>query len=183
MYVARVRQRAAAGLMRYCHSLSMPAPALTNRARRRASVSRKEIAIVTNRYYELVFIGRQDLSNAQVDNLIEQVRNLVTEQGGSVHKTENWGLRQFAYRMKKNRKGHYVLLNIELPGNAVETLKDNLNFNEDVLRHLLVRVDELDDQPSPMMQGRKDEKRRDGRSRRGGEKRGESQKATAEQGA
>ncbi len=119
---------------------------------------------------ENVFIARQDISSAQVDNLVEQFKGIISEGGGSVEKTEYWGLRSLAYRMKKNRKGHYVLLNIDAPANAVQEMERQMRLNEDIIRLLTVRVEGLEEGPSIMMQSRsRDRDRdRDGRGPRGG---------------
>jgi small subunit ribosomal protein S6 len=114
--------------------------------------------------YENVFIARQDISGAQVDALTDQFTQLITEQGGEIKKRENWGLRNLAYRMKKNRKGHYVLFNIDAPAVAVAELERTMRINEDVLRYLTIRVDELEESPSPIMLNRgsrEDRPRRD----------------------
>lgn len=129
-------------------------------------------------YYELTVIGRQDLSNAQVDNVIDYVKQRIADLEGTIHKTEQWGLRQFAYQIQKNRKGHYVHMNVEMPGQNVQELKRLLNLHDDLLRHLIVRVERFNQEPSPMMQSRKEDRKREGRSRRGG--RGESTKASGE---
>ena len=114
--------------------------------------------------YENVFIARQDVSGAQVDALADQFTQLISEQGGEVKKRENWGLRNLAYRMNKNRKGHYVLFNIDAPAPAIAELERTMRINEDVLRYLTIRVDELEEGPSPVMLnrgGREDRPRRD----------------------
>src|SRR5665213_998506 len=118
--------------------------------------------------YENVFIARQDISGAQVDALADTFTQLITEQGGDVKKRENWGLRNLAYRINKNRKGHYVLFNIEAPGSAIAELERTMRINEDVLRYLTIRVDELEEGPSPVMLnrgGREDRPRRGDRDR------------------
>jgi len=104
--------------------------------------------------YESVFVARQDISAQQVDGLTETLSALVKDNGGEVGKTEYWGLRNLAYRIKKNRKGHYVLMNLEAPAEAVEELERNMRINEDVVRYLTIRVDALEDGPSAMMQAR-----------------------------
>ena len=114
--------------------------------------------------YENVFIARQDISGTQVDALADTFTQLIAEQGGEVKKREYWGLRNLAYRMKKNRKGHYVLLNIEAPSAAIAELERTMRINEDVLRYLTLRVDEHEEGPSPVMQSRgsrEDRPRRD----------------------
>jgi len=105
-------------------------------------------------YYESVFIARQDVSAAQVDTLAEAFTTIVQEQGGKVTKKEYWGLRSLAYRIKKNRKGHYTLLNIDAPPAAVAEMERNMRISEDVLRLLTVRVDALEEGPSAMLQSR-----------------------------
>jgi len=114
--------------------------------------------------YENVFIARQDISGAQVDALADGFTQLISEQGGEIKKREYWGLRNLAYRMKKNRKGHYVLFNIEAPAPAIAELERTMRINEDVLRYLTIRVDQLEEAPSPIMQNRgsrEDRPRRD----------------------
>ncbi|HUC65949.1 MAG TPA: 30S ribosomal protein S6 [Stellaceae bacterium] len=104
--------------------------------------------------YENVFIARQDISAAQVEALADGFTTLVTENGGQVSKREYWGLRNIAYRIKKNRKGHYVLLNLDAPPAAVNELERNMRINEDVIRYLTVRVEALEEGPSAVMQSR-----------------------------
>ncbi len=115
--------------------------------------------------YESTFITRHDMSAQQVEGLTGNFTNIIKENGGEVTKTEYWGLRNLAYRIKKNRKGHYVFFNIDAPFETMRELERNLRLNEDVLRYLTVAVDELDPNPSPIMQARA---ARDERSRRGG---------------
>jgi small subunit ribosomal protein S6 len=112
-------------------------------------------------YYEHVLIARPDISPQQVDALVEDIIRTLGEQGGTVTKNEYWGLRNLAYRVNKNRKGHYCLLNIEAPAAAVHELERRQRINEDVLRYLTVRVEKLDEEPSPVLARRdRDEKRR-----------------------
>ena len=94
--------------------------------------------------YECVFIARNDITQQQVDTIADQISAVIAEQGGTVRKREYWGLRGLAYRIKKNRKGHYVLLNINAPSGAVVELERQLKINEDVLRYLTVKVDQFD---------------------------------------
>lgn len=114
-------------------------------------------------FYENVFVARQDISAAQVEALAEGFAALVNEQGGQVTKREYWGLRNIAYRIKKNRKGHYMLLNLDAPPQAVNELERNMRINEDVIRYLTVRVDALEEGPSAVMQsrGRSEERERE----------------------
>ena len=116
--------------------------------------------------YESTFIARPDISSQQVDGLAEQFRETLTEAGGEVAKTEYWGLRSLAYRIKKNRKGHYYFMNIAAPPEAISAMERTMRINEDVIRYLTVRVDEHDPNPAPLTQSRG--RGRDGRSGRGG---------------
>ncbi len=112
--------------------------------------------------YEQVVIARQDISSAQVDGLIEQFKQIATDNGATVTKEEYWGLKTMSYRIKKNRKGHYMLFNIDGPSNAVSEMERNMRLNEDVLRYLTLRVEEFDEGPSIMMQHRRDRRERRG---------------------
>src|SRR3984885_2443671 len=94
--------------------------------------------------YEHLLIARQDISAQQVDALATHLKTIVEGNGGKVEKQEYWGLRGLAYRIKKNRKGHYVLLNINAPSGAVVELERQLKINEDVLRYITVKVDQFD---------------------------------------
>ncbi len=116
--------------------------------------------------YECVFIARQDIASTQVEGLVEQFSNILTENQGSVAKQEYWGLRNLAYRIKKNRKGHYVLLNIDAPAEAVHEMERNMRLNDDVLRYLTTRVEELEEGPSIVMQNRNSRDERGGRGGR-----------------
>src|SRR5579862_687105 len=107
-------------------------------------------------FYESVFIVRQDVPAPQVETLTTTFAELVTANGGKVEKTEQWGLRNLAYRINKNKKGHYVMFNLDAPHEAVTELERNMRINEDVLRFLTVRVEELEVGPSAML--RKDER-------------------------
>ena len=119
--------------------------------------------------YESTFIARPDISSQQLDGLAEQFREIVTEAGGEVAKSEYWGLRGLAYRIKKNRKGHYYFMNIAAPPEAIDALERTMRINEDVIRYLTVRVDEHDPNPAPLTQSRgRGRDGRDGRSGRGG---------------
>ncbi|MGE0420918.1 MAG: 30S ribosomal protein S6 [Reyranellaceae bacterium] len=111
--------------------------------------------------YENVFVARQDVATTQVETLTTQFSDLVAGLGGQVTKKEYWGLRQLTFRMKKNRKGHYTLMNIDAPAAAVKELERTMSINEDIIRYLTVRVDELEEGPSAMM-----------RKSEGGERRG-----------
>lgn len=120
-------------------------------------------------FYEHVVIARQDISPQQAEALNDQIKHLIEEQGGSVAKIEYWGLRNLTYRVKKNRKGHYSLLAIDAPSAAVKEMERQLSINEDVLRYLTVRVDELDLELSPVLARKERERERDrDRGPRGG---------------
>src|SRR5579863_1493868 len=119
--------------------------------------------------YENVFIARQDISGAQADALADTFTQLIADQGGEVKKREYWGLRNLAYRMNKNRKGHYVLLNIDAPAPAIAELERTMRINEDVLRYLTLRVDALEEGPSAIMQSRGSREDRPRRSDRYGD--------------
>ena len=113
--------------------------------------------------YEHVVISRQDISPQQAEALNDQIKALIEEGGGAVAKIEYWGLRNLTYRIKKNRKGHYSLLALDAPPAAVKEMERQLSLNEDVLRTLTVRVDELDLELSPILarRDREREPRRD----------------------
>jgi small subunit ribosomal protein S6 len=115
------------------------------------------------RSYEHTFIARQDLSPQQAQALAETYAGVIAEHGGEVTKNEYWGLRNLAYRIKKNRKGHYLHLNLRAPSAAIDELERQERLSDDVIRYLTVRVDELDDAPSIIMQVRSS---REERSRR-----------------
>ena len=116
--------------------------------------------------YEHVFLARQDLSQAQVDSLAAAATEIVENNQGKVTKTETWGLKSLAYKIDRNRKAHFVMLNIECPGNVVAELERQERINEDVIRWLTVAVDEHEEGPSAQM--RKNERDRKRRDREGG---------------
>jgi len=119
--------------------------------------------------YESVFIVRQDVTAAQVDSLADAFAKIVDENGGNIQRREYWGLRSLSYRIKKNRKGHYVLFNLDAPPASIEEMERNMRLNEDVLRYMTVRVEKLREEPSPIMQGKGDrERERADRTGRGG---------------
>jgi small subunit ribosomal protein S6 len=101
--------------------------------------------------YEHVFLARQDLSQSQVDALAATATEIVETNGGKVTKTETWGLKGLAYKIKRNRKAHFVLLNVEAPAGVVAELERQTQINEDVLRYMTVRVDEHEGGPSVQM--------------------------------
>ena len=110
--------------------------------------------------YEHVFLARQDASTQQVEELTAQMTGIVEGLGGKVVKMENWGVRSLTYRMNKNRKAHFVLLNIDAPSAAVAEVERQERISEDVIRYLTVRVEEHEEGPSAMM--RKADRDRDG---------------------
>src|ERR1700732_1461908 len=116
--------------------------------------------------YEHVFLARQDASTQQVEDLTTQMTGIVEQAGGKVTKTENWGVRSLTYRMNKNRKAHFVLLNIDAPSAAVAEIERQERISEDVIRYLTVRVEEHEEGPSAMM--RKADRDRDRDDRGGG---------------
>jgi small subunit ribosomal protein S6 len=116
--------------------------------------------------YEHVFLARQDLAQGQVDALAQTATDIITNNGGTVVKTETWGLRNLAYRIQKNRKAHYVLLDFEAPAPAVAELERQTQINEDVIRYMTIRVDEHEQGPSVLMR-RGDRDRERGRDRDG----------------
>jgi small subunit ribosomal protein S6 len=116
--------------------------------------------------YEHVFLARQDVSVQQVEGLVQSFRSLLKERGGTVAKSEYWGLKSLTYRIKKNRKAHFALLNIDAPHEAVAELERQMRLSTDVIRFLTVRVNEHEQGPSPMMR-RADRDEREGREGRG----------------
>nr|WP_290944703.1 30S ribosomal protein S6 [Hyphomonas sp.] len=108
--------------------------------------------------YEHVVITRPDISPAQVETFVEELSGFLKEKGASVGKTEYWGLRNLAYPIKKQRKGHYSLLNIDGPADAVQELERRLRISDDVMRYMTIRVEALSDEPSPVL-SRKDRRR------------------------
>lgn len=118
--------------------------------------------------YESVYIARPDISATQVETLTADMTKILEENGGKVTKDEYWGLKSLAYRIKKNRKGHYSLLNIDAPAAALTEMERNMRLHEDVLRYMSIRVDEHEEEPSVMMQSKssRDDRDRDrGRGR------------------
>jgi small subunit ribosomal protein S6 len=118
--------------------------------------------------YEHVFLARQDLAQAQVDALAENATKIIEDNGGQVVKTETWGLRSLAYRIAKNRKAHYVMLDFEAPAPAVAELERQTQINEDVIRYMTLRVDAHEQGPSAMMRrNERSERERGDRGDRG----------------
>ena len=117
--------------------------------------------------YEHVFLARQDLAQAQVDQLAEMATKIIDDGKGKVVKSETWGLRSLAYRIAKNRKAHYVMLEIDAPTGVVAELERQLNINEDIIRFMTVRVDEHENGPSAMMRRGERDRARGERGDRG----------------
>jgi len=126
--------------------------------------------------YEHVLIARQDLSNTQAEGLIEHFSTVLADNGGTVKDSEYWGVRTLAYKINKNRKGHYAFLRSDAPSAAVQEMERLARLHDDVMRVLTIRVDEHKDGPSVQMQRRDDRDRGDRgdrRESRGGDDRGE----------
>ena len=117
--------------------------------------------------YEHVFLARQDLAQAQVDALAENATKIIEDNGGKVVKTETWGLRSLAYRIAKNRKAHYVMLDIDAPAPVVAELERQTQINEDVVRYMTIRVDAHEEGPSAMMRRDRERSERGDRGDRG----------------
>lgn len=98
--------------------------------------------------YESVLIARQDLGTSQVSSLVSDLSTVIANQGGEVVRVDNWGLKNLAYRIKKNRKGHYVVLNISAPGTAIAEYERLMRVNEDIIRYMTVKVDEFSKEAS-----------------------------------
>lgn len=104
--------------------------------------------------YECTFITRPDIPVGEVNKYIEKFSGIITENGGKVVKTEYWGLRNLAYRIKKNKKGHYAMLAVEAPAPAVKEMERTMGITEDLMRQLTVRVEAISEEPSAVMQQR-----------------------------
>ncbi len=115
--------------------------------------------------YEHVLIARQDISPVQAETLNEEMKALIESLGGHIAKIEYWGLRNLTYRIKKNRKGHYSLLAIDAPAPAVKEMERQLSLNEDVLRYMTIRMEELDLELSPILARRDRDRDRSERPR------------------
>lgn len=113
--------------------------------------------------YEHIFIARPDISPAQAESLVEEVKTLIEEKGGKTSKTEYWGLRNLAYRIAKNRKGHYGLIDLEADADVINELDRLQRLSEDVIRHMTVRVEEHSEEPSAILTKKDDRRRREQR--------------------
>jgi small subunit ribosomal protein S6 len=111
--------------------------------------------------YEHVLMARQDVTAQQVEGMIDQYRGVIEQNGGRIEKTEMWGVKSLAFRIKKNRKAHFALLHLDAPPAAVVEMERQLRINEDVLRFMTIRVDEIEEGPSVMMQKRDRDERKD----------------------
>jgi small subunit ribosomal protein S6 len=113
--------------------------------------------------YETVFIARQDVSAKQVEDYAKAFGKIVNDNGGEVKKTESWGLRNLAYKIKKNKKGHYMLMHIDAPTATIVEMERNIGLNEDILRHMTVRIEKLPEGPSAILKQSEDDDDRGGR--------------------
>ncbi len=111
--------------------------------------------------YEHVFMARQDVSAQQVETMTEQFKGIIEAAGGTISKIEYWGVKSLAYRIKKNRKAHFALMNISAPAAGVAEMERQMKINEDVIRFMTIKVEKLEEGPSAMMQRREREERRD----------------------
>jgi small subunit ribosomal protein S6 len=111
--------------------------------------------------YECVLIARNDVTQQQVDTIVDGLTGQIEAEGGLLRKREYWGLRSLAYRIKKNRKGHYMLLGLETSAAPLKEMERQLGLNEDILRFMTIRVDSIDDVPSAIMSRKSDDRDRD----------------------
>ena len=109
--------------------------------------------------YESVIIGRQDLTPSQFETIIDRFTSVIASFKGEIKKKENWGLRNLAYKIKKNRKGHYILLNIDANPEAIFEYERLMRLNEDIIRFLTIKIKSIDDNPSPFMTNKYDKKK------------------------
>ncbi len=111
--------------------------------------------------YEHIFLARQDVTAQQVETMVDQYKGVIEGNGGKVEKTEMWGVKSLAYRIKKNRKAHFAMFNLDAPAAAVAEMERQMRINEDILRFMTIRVNELDSEPSVMMQKRDRDERKE----------------------
>ncbi|WP_114943765.1 30S ribosomal protein S6 [Microvirga calopogonii] len=111
--------------------------------------------------YEHIFLARQDVTPQQVEAMVDQYKGVIEQNGGSVDKTEMWGVKSLAYRIKKNRKAHFTMFNLNAPAPAVAEMERQMRINEDILRFMTIKVEELETEPSVMMQKRDRDERKD----------------------
>ena len=112
-------------------------------------------------FYEHIVIARPDMSNTQVDAMVDELKDIITKDGGKVAGTEYWGLKNTAYKIKKHRKAHYVMFNLDTPYPPLAELERQERLNEDILRFMTIKVEELSDEPSVMMKKHEKRERRD----------------------
>ena len=106
--------------------------------------------------YESVIIGRQDLTTSQFETIVNEFISVIESLKGTIQKKESWGLRNLAYKIKKNRKGHYMLLNIDGPADAIVEYERLMRLHEDIIRFLTMRIKSVDEKPSPLMSNKND---------------------------
>ena len=111
--------------------------------------------------YEHIFMARQDVTSQQVEAMVDQYKGIIEQNGGKVEKTEMWGVKSLAYRIKKNRKAHFTMFNLNAPAPAVAEMERQMRINEDILRFMTIKVEELETEPSVMMQKRDRDERKD----------------------
>jgi small subunit ribosomal protein S6 len=116
--------------------------------------------------YEHVFLARQDVTAQQVEGFVDQFKAVIEQNGGQVEKTEMWGVKSLAYRIKKNRKAHFTMFSLNAPPAAVAEMERQMRINEDILRFMTIRVDAFEEGPSVMMQKRERDERKDRERRR-----------------
>lgn len=134
-------------------------------------------------YYENVFIARQDISSTQVDAIADAMAEIITNDGGTIARREYWGLKSLTYRMKKNKKGHFVLFNLDASIDVVREMERQMGLHEDILRFMTLRTDDLPEEPSVMMASRSERGGRYGRDRDRGGDRGRSETRSEESAA
>ena len=106
--------------------------------------------------YESVIIGRQDLTPGQFQTLLEKFTTVIVSFKGEIKKRENWGIRNLAYKINKNRKGHYMLLNIDGPPEAIQEYERLMRLDEDIIRFLTIKIKSINEKPSPLMANKSD---------------------------
>ena len=111
--------------------------------------------------YEHIFMARQDVTPQQVETMVDQYKGVIEQNGGTVEKTEMWGVKSLAYRIKKNRKAHFTMFNLNAPAPAIAEMERQMRINEDILRFMTIKVEELETEPSVMMQKRDRDERKD----------------------
>lgn len=111
--------------------------------------------------YEHIFMARQDVTPQQVETMVDLYKGVIEQNGGTVEKTEMWGVKSLAYRIKKNRKAHFTMFNLNAPAPALAEMERQMRINEDILRFMTIKVEELETEPSVMMQKRDRDERKD----------------------